>query len=202
VSCRCNSSGCCLASPGLLEGGKVSVSFYDSDRGSYTVAVAWHRAVGRVGGFYGGGVAAVCGRRGVGDRSGGGGGGSAGGVRSGRRSGRTGVRRGPGRMVGSSDRAGGPGGQQGDGPAGGGRAGAVGPRPPLLTSGEARTNRTHCQLRRTGLQDGNKAEGGPLARSPPPIFCRVPVRVPTARAGAWEPAERGRGPCAVAGQGG
>ena len=102
---------------------------------------------------------------------------------------------------GSSDRAGGPGGQQGDGPAGGGRAGAVGPRPPLVTSGEARTNRTHCQLRRTGLQDGNKAEEGPLARSPPPIFCRVPVRVPTARAGAWEPAERGRGPCAVAGQG-
>ena len=102
---------------------------------------------------------------------------------------------------GSSGRAGRPGGQQGDGPAGGGRAGAVGPHPPLVTSGEARTNRTHCQLRRTGLQHGNKAEGGPLARSPPPIFCRVPVRVPTARAGAWEPAERGRGPCVVAGQG-
>jgi hypothetical protein len=27
----------------------VSVSFYDSDRGSYTVAVAWHRASGEWG---------------------------------------------------------------------------------------------------------------------------------------------------------
>jgi hypothetical protein len=72
-----------------------AVDFGKSRESGAVDLVEAHGCPGTVGSL-GGGVAAVGGRRGVGDRSGGGGGGSAGGVRRERRSGRTGGPQGTG----------------------------------------------------------------------------------------------------------